>query len=190
MDDTDRREFFRIQDVLELSFRLLDPGEVDHVRRSGLFVHRGRIGGRLKNVLKKHAFRDEEGQLLGSFLIMLDEKLSAIMDLLTEAKTDESFTTCHGGVEISGSGLSFSSQVPLLKGDHLELRIQLPVHPYPLIPALCEVVNSAEEEHEGARVCRVACRFVAIADADRDALVNYIFMRERETIRLRKGKRE
>ena len=190
MDDTERREFFRIHDVLEFSFRLLEPGEVEHVRSSGLFVHRGRIGGRLEHALKKHTFRDEEGQLLGSFLIMLDEKLSAIMDLLTEAKTDESFTTSHGGVEISGSGISFRSQVPLLKDDHLELRIQLPVYPHPLIPALCEVISSTEEEHEGARGCRVACRFVAIADVDRDALINYIFMRERETIRSRKGKRE
>lgn len=189
MDDTERREFFRIHDVLELSFRLLEPGEVEHVRSSGLFVHRGRIGGRLKHALKKHTFRDEEGQLLGSFLIMLDEKLSAIMDLLTEAKTDERFITSHGTVEISGSGLSFISQVPLLKDDHLEVRIQLPVYPYQLIPALCEVISSTEEEHEGARVCRVACRFVAIADVDRDTLVNYIFIRERETIRSTKGKK-
>jgi c-di-GMP-binding flagellar brake protein YcgR len=59
-----------------------------------------------------------------------------------------------------------------------------------LIPALCEVISSTEEEHEGARGCRVACRFVAIADADRDTLVNYIFIRERETIRSTKGKKE
>ena len=136
--------------------------------------------------LKKHTFRDEEGQLLGSFLIMLDEKLSAIMDLLTEAKTDERFITCHGGVEISGSGLSFTSQVPLLKGDHLELRIQLPVYPYQLIPALCEVSTARKRNTRARGVCRVACRFVAIADADRDTLVNYIFIRERETIRLTK----
>ncbi len=90
-------------------------------------------------------------------------------------------------IEISGSGLSFVSDVPLPENGYAEFRLMLPVFPYPNIPVLCRVVRNVKREEDSRVDWEIACKFLAINDSDRDLLVQYIFGRERERIRSEKG---
>jgi len=106
---------------------------------------------------------------------------------LTKTGVDDLYTKRYLEIEISGSGLSFVSDVPLPENGYVEFRLMLPVFPYPKIPVLCRVVRSVKREENSPMDWEIACKFLAINDSDRDLLIQYIFGREREQIRSGKG---
>ena len=184
----ERREFFRIKDRLEIEFRSVDHAEYLRLERIVKYNPTQVFGQQPNNKPKKKKLGDgSDGEALSSYLGMLDRKLSIILDLLTKSRLDDLYMRRYVEVEISGSGLSFISDVPLPENGYAEFRLMLPVFPYPNIPVLCRVVRNVKRE-EGSRVdWEIACKFLAINDSDRDLLVQYIFGRERERIRSGKG---
>jgi hypothetical protein len=184
----ERREFFRIRDRLEIEFRGVDQIEflrLEHiVKYNPTQVFMQPQGKRAK---KNRPGDGADNEPLISFLGMLDRKLSIIIDLLTKSSVDDLYTKRYVEVDISGSGLSFVSDVPLPENAYAEFRLMLPIFPYPKIPVLCRVVRSAERG-EGSHInWEIACKFLAINDSDRDLLIQYIFGKEREQIRSGKG---
>jgi hypothetical protein len=184
----ERREFFRIKDRLEIEFRTVDRTEflrLEHIVKYNptqvLMQSQGNKDTRSRSS------DSSDGEALVSFLGMLDRKLSIIIELLTKSRVDDLYTSRSAELEISGSGLSFVSDVPLPEDGYAEFRLMLPVFPYPKIPVLCRVVRSTKREEDSHINWEIACKFLAINDSDRDLLVQYIFGREREQIRSGKG---
>jgi hypothetical protein len=185
---SERREFFRIKDRLEVEFRDLDQAESLRLEHRIKYNPTQVLLNPEFNGAKKKKPKDaSDGDALISLLGILDLKLSMIIDLLTKPGSDELYTKRYVEIEISGSGLSFVSDVPLAENGHAELRLLLPVFPYPRIPVLCRVVRSLKHERNSHADWEIACKFLAINDSDRDLLIQYIFTREREQIRSRKG---
>jgi len=189
MTDTgERREFFRVRDRIEIEFRVVDHEEFLRLERivkynpTQVFMKSQND----KNKKGKLSY-SLDGETLASFLAMLDRKLSVITDLLTKSCADDLYTRRYVDVEISGSGLSFISDVFLPENEYTEFRLMLPVFPYPKIPVLCRVVRSVKREGNSHVEWEIACKFLAINDSDRDLLVQYVFGRERERIRSGKG---
>ncbi len=184
----ERREFFRVRDRLEIEFRVVDHTELLRLERivkynpTQVFMQSQND----RNKKGKPSY-GPDGETLSSFLAMLDRKLSVITDLLTKSRADDLYTRRYVDIEISGSGLSFVSDVPLPENGYAEFRLVLPLFPYPKIPALCRVVRSVKREENSHVDWEIACKFLAINDSDRDLLVQYIFGRERERIRSGKG---
>jgi hypothetical protein len=185
---SERREFFRIRDRLDIEYRGVD--EAEYVRLEQIVKYNPtqvvldpKVNGNKKSKTRE---KPEEEALL-SFLGMLDRKLSMIIDLLTKSRVDEMYTRRYVELEISGSGFSFVSDVPLNEAGYAEFRLVLPVFPYPKIPVLCFVVRSVKRERNSHVDWEIACKFLTINDSDRDVLIQYIFARERERIRSRKG---
>ena len=185
---SERREFFRIRDRLEIEFRAVDHAEflrLEHIVKynpTQVFMHPQ------NDKTKKNKSSDgSNGEALNSFLAVLDRKLSVIVDLLTKSSVDDLYTRRYVELEISGSGLSFVSDVPLPENGYAEFRLMLPLFPYPKIPVLCRIVRSVKREENSQVDWEIACKFLAINDSDRDLLIQYIFGREREQIRSGKG---
>lgn len=184
----ERREFFRVRDRLEIEFRSVDHTEFLRLERIVKYNPTQVFVQAQKDKTKKsdlHA--GSSGEALLPFLAMLDRKLSIITDLLTKSCVEDTYTKRYVDIEISGSGLSFISDVPLPEDGYTEFRLILPVFPYPKIPVLCRVVRSAKREENSHIEWDTACKFLTINDSDRDLLVQYIFGRERERIRSEKG---
>ncbi len=184
----ERREFFRLRDRLEIEFRAVDHAEflrLEHIVKynpTQVFMHPQ------NDKTKKNKSSDgSNGEALISFLTVLDRKLSVIVDLLTKSSVDDLYTRRYVELEISGSGLSFVSDVPLPENGYAEFRLMLPLFPYPKIPVLCRIVRSVKREENSQVDWEIACKFLAINDSDRDLLIQYIFGREREQIRSGKG---
>ena len=89
-------------------------------------------------------------------------------------------------VNISGAGLQFECDSPLSQGVYVELKVVIPVFPYPKITALCEVVRAQGLQSDAMGRFRIALKFLVINEKDRDILINYIFVREREHLRQKK----
>ena len=180
----ERREFFRIKDRLEIEFRLLENDEFLRLEQIIKYNPTQVFAQPQKEKVKKSAARkmmaDEE--TIVSFLTAIDRKLSVITDLLTKS-ADDLYCRRYVDVDISGSGLSFISDVLLPENGYVELRLLLPLFPYPRIPVLCKVMRSLKREENAHVAWETACKFLTINDADRDLLIQYIFGREREKIR-------
>jgi hypothetical protein len=183
----ERREFFRIRDRLEMEFRSVDQAEFLRLERIVKYnPTQVIVKPQTKKIKKQRRDDGVEGESLISFLSMLDHKLSIVIDLLTKSSIDDLYIKRYGEVEVSGSGLSFVSDVPLSEDGYAEFRLILPAFPYPKIPVLCRVVRSIKHEENLHANWELACKFLAINDFDRDLLIQYIFTREREQIRSRK----
>lgn len=184
----ERREFFRLRDRLEIEFRAVDHAEflrLEHIVKynpTQVFMH-----PQNDKAKKNKSSDNSNGEALISFLAVLDRKLSVIVDLLTKSSVDDLYTRRYVELEISGSGLSFVSDVPLPENGYAEFRLMLPLFPYPKIPVLCRIVRSVKREENSQVDWEIACKFLAINDSDRDLLIQYIFGREREQIRSGKG---
>ncbi len=186
--NAERREFFRIKDRLEIEFRSVDESEylrLEHIIKynpTQMFMQPPSDMAKKK----KPADRSNEEAVI-AFLGTLDRKLSIIIDLLTKTRVDSLYTRRYAEIDISGSGLSFVSDVPLPENGYAEFRVMLPVFPYPKIPVLCSVVRSLKLAGGSKIDWEIACKFLAINDSDLDLLVKYIFGRERQQIRSGKG---
>lgn len=184
----ERREFFRIKDRLDIEFRAVDEAEYIRLEQIVKYNPTQVLLDAKGNGSKKSKVKEKpEDEAMLSFLGMLDRKLSMIVDLLTKSRIDELYTRRYLELEISGSGFSFVSDVPLPENGYAEFRLVLPVFPYPKIPVLCRVVRSVKRERNSHIDWEIACKFLTINDSDRDLLIQYIFAREREQIRSRKG---
>jgi c-di-GMP-binding flagellar brake protein YcgR len=188
---TDRREFFRIKDRLEVEYREVDREEYLELEREIRYRPSQTYGlTSLPTHTENGRKREDDKDMVVSYLKLIDQKVSAILDMLAKDDPDGSrtrpFTARYGEVDISGAGLSFILDTPLTIGTLLHVRMMLPIFPYPAVQALCEAVRHGEVSIEESPCCMNALKFLVINDLDRDLLISYVFDREREQIRLQK----
>ncbi|MBN1381640.1 MAG: PilZ domain-containing protein, partial [Deltaproteobacteria bacterium] len=114
---------------------------------------------------------------------ILNAKLDTIVQLMS-LQREGYFGLSYKALNISGSGLSFSVSDPLALGDILEIKIMLPLLHKPL--ALCiygEVVKIEKKDGN----YQIAVRYIHMDDIVRDEIVHFVFEREREIIREKRG---
>jgi hypothetical protein len=178
--EDERREFFRMSDRLLVGFRQITYEESLSLEKNAREIISSRNPDpRLLEMPTTPAFIRE----LYSYLQVLDRKLDAVINVLS--KKDELFHTEYLDVDISGSGMRFTSGVKLEEGDCLELRIVLPGFPDVRIGALGRVVRVRRVMSANEEFWEIAIRFAAISERDRDVLINYLFLKERERKRAR-----
>ncbi|MDA0999759.1 MAG: PilZ domain-containing protein [bacterium] len=88
-------------------------------------------------------------------------------------------------IDLSASGVRFSTRWPLSKGWYVKVIITTPEAPPTTVVALARVVRVDKEEEDSTY--DTACNFEAIHEEDRERLIAYIFKRQREIARLRRG---
>ncbi|HEY3278777.1 MAG TPA: PilZ domain-containing protein [Syntrophorhabdaceae bacterium] len=187
--EPDQREYFRIDDRLTIDYRRVDDREFERlesiIRYNPSYVSDRASEMRfLDEVMSQQKAEEKE---LYAYLKVIERKLDAVLDLLTKEKQDVLYKLLTTRINISGSGVKFVSNEKLLSGERLELRLSLPVAPFPKICTLCEVVRVESSSPTEMEEWHVAVKFLMMNDADRDVLINYVFTKEREKLRSDKG---
>ncbi|MCX7966099.1 MAG: PilZ domain-containing protein [Syntrophorhabdaceae bacterium] len=189
MENKERREFFRIDDRLTLKFRLISEEEfkiLENIVRlspSSTLTNEDEI-----SILKKIELDEEKNRdPLYTYLKIIDRKLDLILDILSERADDTKiYTTGHIDVNLSASGIRFQTEAPMKNGDFVELIIILPVYPLIRISALCRVIRCDSVTIDGQSKYEVSLHYVVINENDRDRLIRYILIKEREMLRVKR----
>lgn len=192
MTNSERREFFRIDDCLPIEYRSVPLEEAgpleERIRhRSTLATDRRQEMYFFRDCVAKE--EDQETQLL-RYLKSIERKLDYVIDLLLAPPKERNQIGRYTDVSISGAGIQFSSETVLDESLPVELRIVLPLFPYPTITALCSVVRARPGQADKGAAHYTALRYECINEDDRDLLVSYIFMKERERLRATRADRE
>lgn len=178
MEELERRQYFRIDDQVRLTWRPLSGAEYEailarpeHERADpcSLVAQLHSISSQAANVLASIRKTLPE---VAHYLTLLDKKI----DLMGRLMEEGSFAGGKGPnaeVNISAGGIAFLNEVPIAEGSHLDLRIILYpsficVHPYG------EVVYCREE----AGRHRIGVEFTIISEPEQEALVRHVMARQ------------
>jgi hypothetical protein len=123
-----------------------------------------------------------ENAALETWLSILNSKLDTIMKILT--LKDTGFLSLPlGHITISGSGLSYNSDERRVLGDLIEMKMLMPsVSGHAIL--IYGRVTGIEAKETGFRV---ATEFIAMDEDMRDQIIDFVFRREREILREKRG---
>ncbi|MCX5810540.1 MAG: PilZ domain-containing protein [Proteobacteria bacterium] len=188
MTETEKREYFRIEDQLSIKLRIITHDEFMALENTVRFSS-AKTAESLKEIqfLKGIVTNEEkEKEQLYTYLQVIDKKLDIILDYLSETTDTGPYITKYLKVYISGSGIGFVSDIEMKEGEYVEIKIVLPIYPHLKITTLCRVLKGETRKKDDKHLWEVALSFLVINDNDRDLLINYIFMKEREMLRHKK----
>ena len=192
MVEPEKREYFRLSVRLPIEFRTVSYEEYLNLENAikcstAQIVDSIHEFSFLRDIIaNEDVVLRKKGQIY-SYLRMIDKKLDIILDHLAESQDEKTYARRHVDVNIGGAGMRFISDIDLGIGVYVELKVILPVLPYPKITALCQVTRSKEVELASDAVnWEIALKFLTINENDRDLLINYLFARERESLRITK----
>lgn len=131
---------------------------------------------------------DMDDQRLNDWLHMLNRKMDAVLNLLSE-KGDRFASLPVRPVNISGGGIRITAKEKFEKGDIVEIRMVIPLEKPASMAVYGEVLRVEEaknhyNEHVGYAV---AAQFVNMDENVRKKIVEFVFLREREILILKKG---
>ncbi len=184
----ERREFFRIEDEVVLSYRVTGEEELDALIRnlregmpnrfsaSANFMATSR---QMNGLLRKIHGQTPD---LARYLEALDRKLNMLAQLFVVEEIEHNDQPTRE-VSLSAGGMSFQARGPLVVGDHLEVKLVL----FPSLTGIltvgsvvyCEKLPQADAEFP----YRVAVEFSSLQDNERDLLVKHILNKQTEQLR-------
>lgn len=175
-EESQRREYSRVEAYLPFEYRVIGREDMDYVQ--------ARISGDVALASEARPVPDlgDYDYILEEWIKILNAKLDTIVRLMT-LQREGYFGLSYKAVNISGSGMNFCVSDALSLGDILEIKIMLTLHK-PI--ALCiygEVMKI--EEIDGH--CKIAVRYIHMDDFVRDEIIHFVFEREREIIREKRG---
>jgi len=182
------REFFRINVRLPIEFRRLTHAEYNDMKNLVRYGSTSQIGiGKELNMLRDVIEKEEgEKKRLFSCLEAINRKLDMVIELMKESTDNNLYIKKFLDVNLSGSGIKFLSDEEFVDEEYVEIKMVIPVFPYPKITMLCQVVRVEKKEVCGTVMWEVALMFKTINEDDRDFIVNFIFTKERELLRSKK----
>jgi hypothetical protein len=192
MVEPEKREYFRVEVRLPIEFRTISHEEYLNLENvikcsSAQIVDSTNEVNFLRDLVAKGEIAEKKKGQLYAYVQMIDKKLDMILDLLTKPKDEGLYINKYVDVNVGGAGIRFVSDIKLRDGVYVELKIILPMLPYPKITSLCQVTRCRNvTKADGIRNWEVALKFLTINEDDRDLLINYIFARERESLRSKK----
>lgn len=113
----------------------------------------------------------------------MDEKLSAVLTLLSRQALKEDFPIGVIVHDISGAGLRFSSAHDFTLGDHVEIVVSLSMYPLGLIGTMGRIIRRDEVEDTALW----AVEFKDIRDTEREKIIQYVIAEQRDQIRDRRS---
>ncbi|MCX7982176.1 MAG: PilZ domain-containing protein [Syntrophales bacterium] len=168
-----RREFCRVDASLPFTYRILTGEEAKAVPCRSLIF---------SGAVTRPSLPELDNTALGEWLKVINAKLDEIIQLLTLNQTG--FTSLpFRPINISASGLCFKSDRQIEPGTIIEAQLILTgATPLPLF-LVGEVVLSEKEETG----YRTAMKFINIDESIRNDIIRFVFAREREILREKKG---
>lgn len=191
----DNRRSFRISEPVYFQYEHLtdeefgDGMDVRNIRKGnsdGAMAKLADIDARLSEAM---FLMNAENSAVGRCIKLLHDKLNlAIEQSRGFRATKESLAKSKPQVcDISADGIVFSSAVPLSIGDKLYVQFLLSTDSR-YIESFCTVVRLTEPPDSGnpQLVHGIAVEFVDITPGQREILIQHMFSRESETLRMRR----
>jgi hypothetical protein len=190
----ERREFFRIDDSILVSWRLIGAPEPTH-GNAGLdgipeqsFTIITRLHGvsrHLSGALHRIEQRDPD---VADYLKALDEKITLLAQNFMADEVGINGQAARP-VNLSAGGLALDSRELLQVGDQVEIKLLL-LPSYTGVVALGEVIRTTQDAETPDHPYRLHINFTHIRDSDRDALIGHILRRQGERLRRERELRE
>jgi len=115
-------------------------------------------------------------------LELLDAKLNYVIEMNMLQQQSNQIEMEERLVNISATGMRFTTSEPCRKGDHLKITMSLPVSSPPIMLELLARVVYINEKN--GRV-QLGASFIFRSGKEEEALVGYIFKRQREMLRMK-----
>ena len=173
--NSQRREYSRVDAYIPFEYRVIAPEEGDHVR--------ARIFGNASLVeFRQIPDMEDHDNVLEEWMKILDSKLDTVIRLLT-LQREGYFGLSYKAVNISGGGMSFGLPQALPLGELLEIKIVFTLNQYTALCIYGEVVKIEKRNDHYFN----AVRYVHMDDLVRNEIIRFVFEREREIIRQKRG---
>lgn len=194
-DQRDRRRSFRVSEPAYVLYETLTDEEFD-VGMPTFKLRRGINDGARAQLVDVEARLGEamyrlkgDGSPLSRVLTLLNEKLDILARELpglretTSSLARQPLQTC----ELSADGLAFSSENLVSVEDKLYIRFLLSSDNL-YVDAFCKVVRITEppDPSIAKRAYGIVVEFVNLSPAQREILIQHMFSRESETLRIRR----
>ena len=193
--DQDSRRSFRVSERVYLKFEIISNDEfsrgLDHRK-----IRLGRVDGVRSKLVDLDARLEEklfllhnESSRLAECLNIMNEKVNTVIEQLPELRQSKASLarTEPQPCEIGADGMAFAAEEKLDVGTKLSLRFLLESDNR-YIETFAEVVREVEppEESSEDRPFGVAVEFSGMKPAQREILIQHLFNRESETLRMRR----
>lgn len=195
--DDERRRFFRIEDAVHLGLRVVPQTEVDERLRQleankaysfSLMTELNAIGQQVSAGLHRIEARDPD---VADYLKAVDRKLDLIARAFLAEEVEIADQPARA-VNLSGGGMAVHSRDPIEEGTVLEIKLLL-LPSYTGILSYgtlvdCTPLRGTEVDSDYPYLLRIDFSFMR--DADRDALIRHVLLKQAEWLRLRRERRE
>lgn len=182
MKKDNRRDHFRVEMVVPVKWKILNNEEIQIVKNGmgdSLFKQGG-VPSPIDNFLDEATPGSKDEQLYLT-LKLLNNKLDFIIEELI-FRSMENLPGHDNVIEISASGLKFTSFEKLSKGTLLKMELVMPGIIQYNMELIAEILRVAKDND----VFINAARIVSIKDDARDSIVKIVFQRQRIDIRNKK----
>ena len=183
MDNDNRRENFRVELSVPVKWKILNEDEVKYIKNgmaASLFKESG-IPSPIDKFLAEASPGSKDEQLYQAFQL-LNNKLDFIIEHLM-SRSDGNAAGHDDIIEISASGLKFSSDEKLDSGNILKMELIMPGIVQYKMELIAEVLRVTPKNG----IYINAARIVFIKEDARDSIVKMVFQKQRIDIRNKKS---
>jgi len=193
-DASERRNFFRIDDSVSMSYHPVPEEEVeDRLRRmesevAGNFTVMSSLSSINQNMAGILHRIEKDTPDVADYLKAINQKIEVLGRALLSADTELTEKPAQP-VNLSASGLAFYSEEPIEPGLVLELRLLLPS--FTGIITYGEVIGCDRVENEAPGFPYFSrINFLHMREKDRDLLIRHVIKRQSDMLRQRREQRE
>jgi len=172
-NELNKRRFSRVDAYIPIAYRLAPLEEQDYVQAEifdPIYV-------------ESCSLPETEDQALQTCLNILNAKLDSVIHLLT--LRNEGFSSLPSRlINISGAGIRLTTSEKFAQGDMLEIKTFLSPQKHRALRLYGRII-ALDERPEGYQM---SLSFVKMDDMVRDEIVKFVFEREREILRAKRGR--
>jgi len=187
--EQNQRLDFRQDDMLCMRDVLLQPEQYEAEKKhTGIRSHQS---GLLQNLAGSDAFSEDggPGRLnpdVARALELIETKLNYLIGINMMQQPDHAELT-ERPVNMSASGMRFTTDERYKVGDKLKITLSLPVFPPVILDILARVVHVTAKPGDRTQL---GVTYIYRCEEEEDVVTRYIFKRHRESIRLKYRKRK
>jgi len=185
----ERRSFVREDINFQVRFRKVPKEEYERVRKSSNpegSLHKKKLIINVADTDNKNSSIILDASLV-DLLLQINEKLDRIMAMLSRDEVEQGGLAQGTGVNISGSGMNLVVYKLVESGQIIHTNFILSKFPLVDVDVFGKVVRVTPIVENGKTAYQLGIEFLDIDPDDREKIIAWVFQKQREAIRNRKG---
>jgi len=166
----EKREYFRVEDVIQLSIKRMPRSQPIPLARQVCYPYN----------MPEFAYRPEKAgnEELFRLLLSISQKLDLILNYICIEKAGFG-DMAYYNINLSAGGISIQTNEVYEIGEKLEIKLVLPTIPPTYLVCYGEVIRKEDSEIEKNKV---AIQFINIPEDVRTAIVRYVLNKQRQLL--------